>query len=192
MTDRFVRLATAAMDRRVSRRNLLVRLAMGGSALLVSPIRFLTRPVTAAQTIHCSDCSPGALCCDGWTAFCCQINPSGANYCPPNSYRGGWWKCTNYKGTQLCNAQNVRYLIDCNLLPGQTCSGGCHCANNQCAQRGTCCNNFKYGQCHVEISQVTPIICRMVRCRNPCEIWPDCNCTYKEDNNTCAHEASCL
>lgn len=192
MTDRLVSYASSLMERRISRRSLLVRLAMGGSALAVAPIRFLTRPLSAEQTIRCSDCSPEALCCDGWTAFCCQVNPGNGNYCPPNTYRGGWWKCTSYGGAQLCDPQNVRYIVDCNLLPGFTCAEGCHCADNQCSNRGTCCNVFKYGQCHVEITQVTAIVCRMIRCRNPCEIWPDCNCTYKQDDNTCGHEAGCL
>jgi hypothetical protein len=192
MTDRLVRFASSVMERRVSRRGFLSRMALGGSALAVAPIRFLTRPLSAEQTVHCSDCSSGSLCCDGWTAFCCQVTAGNSNFCPPNTYRGGWWKCTSYRGTNLCDPQNIRYLIDCNLLPGNSCSEGCHCANNDCGQRSTCCNVFKYGQCHVEITQITPIVCRMVRCRNPCEIWPDCNCTYKQDDNTCAHEAGCL
>jgi hypothetical protein len=192
VSDRLLRFATSVMDRKVSRRSVLVKTAIVGSALAVGPIRYLTRPLSAEATIRCSNCSPGALCCDGWTAMCCQLNPGGGNYCPPGTYRGGWWKCTNYRGTQLCNAENVRYIVDCNLIPGTSCADGCHCANNDCANRGTCCNVFKYGQCHVEITQITAIVCRMIKCRNPCELYADCNCTYKEDNNTCTHEAGCL
>ncbi len=192
MSDRLTRFATSLMDKRVSRRNILVKMAMGGSALAVSPIRYLTRPLTAERTITCADCSPGSLCCDGYTAFCCQVNTDGGNHCPPNTFRAGWWKCTNYTGTKLCDPQNVRYYIDCNLRPGTTCPQGCHCANDNCGQRGTCCNIFRYGQCHTEIPDVTAIVCRMIRCQNPCEIWADCNCNLKVDDSTCAHEAGCL
>ena len=136
MSDRLLRFATSVMDRKVSRRSVLVKTAIVGSALAVGPIRYLTRPLSAEATIRCSNCSPGALCCDGWTAMCCQLNPGGGNYCPPGTYRGGWWKCTNYRGTQLCNAENMRYIVDCNLIPGTSCADGCHCANNDCANRG--------------------------------------------------------
>jgi hypothetical protein len=192
VSDRLVRFATNVMDRKVSRRSVLVKTAIVGSALAVGPIRYLTRPVSAEATITCANCSSGSLCCDGWTAMCCQINPGNGNYCPPGTYRGGWWKCTNYKGTQLCNPENVRYIVDCNLIPGTSCTGGCHCADDKCANRGTCCNVFKYGQCHVEVTTITAIVCRMIRCRNPCELWADCNCTTKVDDNTCTHEAGCL
>ena len=192
MSERLVRAAASMLERRVSRRGILVRLATGGSALAVAPLRYLLRPLSAEGVISCADCSSGSLCCDGWTAFCCTVNPSGGNYCPTNTFEGGWWKCTNYRGTQLCDDQNVRYYIDCNLRPGQTCAGGCHCAGNSCGHRSTCCNVFRYGQCHTEVPEVTPIVCRLIKCRNPCELWPACNCSYKQDDNTCAHEEGCL
>jgi hypothetical protein len=186
-----LRFATSLMDRRVSRRSFLVRMATGGSALAVDPLRYILRPIAAEAVIDCSDCSPGSRCCDGWTAFCCTVNSDGGNYCPSNTFKGGWWKCTNYTGTKMCNPQNVRYYIDCNLRPGSSCSGGCKCADGSCSNRSTCCNVFRYGQCHTEVPEVTAIVCRLIRCRNPCELWPACNCTYKEDNDTCAHEEGC-
>lgn len=192
MSERLLRFATSFMDRRTSRRNVLVKMAMGGSALAVSPLKYLLEPVDAKSIVTCADCSSGDNCCDGYTTFCCSINADGENHCPSNTFKGGWWKCTDYEGTRLCHNANVRYYLDCNLLPGETCKNGCHCARNKCSLRSTCCNVFRYGQCNTQIPDVTPIVCRIVRCEIPCQIWDECNCTYKEDNNTCTHEAGCL
>ena len=100
MTDRLVATASRLLSRRTSRRGMLVRIAIGGSAIAVGPLRYLLRPGTAMAVITCRDCHSGALCCDGWTEFCCTIN-GGSNTCPPYTFMGGWWKCTNYTGTKL-------------------------------------------------------------------------------------------
>src|SRR2546425_12708556 len=113
------------LERRIPRRNLLTRAAVAASALAVAPVRYLTRPVSAETLITCSDCSPGSLCCAGYTAFCCQL-PGGTNTrCPPGAFVGGWWKCTNYAGSGLCDSTNVRYYLDCNELPGHSCQEQC-------------------------------------------------------------------
>jgi hypothetical protein len=195
----------SALGQRVSRRNLLVRAAVAGSALAVAPIRYLTEPISASTLVTCSNCSSSAACSGGYSTFCCTL--TGSNSCPSYTELGGWWKCTNYTGTKMCDAQNVRWYVDCNRKSGQNCPTGtvrpygvtgscpsqCHCANDNCSQRKTCCNNFKYGQCNVN-SPVTQVVCRVVKCTRPCDVWPNqCNCSpYAEDNNTCSHEAGCL
>ncbi len=180
------------VERRSSRRGFLVRTAVVGSALTVAPLRFLLRPQTALATIvrpgHCA----GGLCSDGWTEFCCAIN-DGKNMCPPYSFVGGWWKCTDYRGHRLCAEEGVRYYIDCNRTPGHTLPGGCHCANGDCANRHVGCNVFRYGQCNTQIGALTEVVCRVVVCEHPAKIPEfNCNATYKEDNRTCGHEAPCL
>ncbi len=193
MSERLVRFASALLEKRISRRSMLVRMATAGSALAVAPIRYATRPLSAMAVITCANCPPGSPCCDGYTTFCCTINPDHSNTCPPWTFMGGWWKCTNYTGNLKCDEANVRYYIDCNRLPSKQCPGGCHCANDSCTKRKTCCNVFRYGQCNTQIPEVTAIACRMVSCTNPCTAFPNqCNCTYKVDDNTCSHEGGCL
>ena len=183
-------LVMRGMQRRISRRSLLARSAVAGSAMMVAPLKYLLRPISAMSVITCADCSPGDLCCDGWTSFCCTLG--GTNACPSYTYMGGWWKCTNYTGDQLCSQENVRYYIDCNRTATSSCPGGCHCTADKCSNRSTCCNVFRYGQCNTEIDVTTEVVCRMVTCVNPCQIFVNCNCTYFEDNLTCSHEAACL
>ena len=177
---------------RVSRRGLLARAAVVASAMTVAPIRYLTRPVSAASIVRCSGCSGGAKCCDGWTAFCCQL-PGGDNRgCPSYAYVAGWWQC-NYSDSALCNPTNVRYYLDCNRKPGSSCPQGCHCANNTCSNRGTCCNVFRYGQCNTHVKGVTEVVCRLVTCISPCKIGClDCNCSSATSQVTCGHNADCL
>lgn len=191
MIDEVFERAVEALGNRFSRRRLLQRFATAASAMAVAPVAFATRPSPAIELITCSGCPGGSLCCDGWTTFCCVIN-KGNNACPTDTYMGGWWKCTNYTGSGACHAEKVRYYIDCNRTPGFTCPGGCHCALDQCGQRSTCCNNFRYGQCNTEILGTTQVVCRMVTCRNPGDLFVNCNHTLFIDNATCSHEANCL
>jgi len=191
VTDLLVRKAGEALERRSSRRGFLVRLALAGSALTVAPLRYLLRPESAWAVVTCRGCSGGSRCCDGWTTFCCTIN-DGLNTCPAYSFIGGWWKCTSYTGTRMCGDSNVRYYIDCNRIPGMRCPSGCHCANGSCHNRSTCCNVFRYGQCNTHVAGVTEVVCRVIKCVNPCELYDFCGCTTKIDNLTCAHEAACL
>ena len=96
--------AARLLEGRTSRRGLLIRLAVAGSAIVVAPLRYLLRPGTAMAVITCSQCGGGARCCDGWTDFCCVIN-NGINACPSYTYIAGWWKCTNYTGTNICHSR---------------------------------------------------------------------------------------
>jgi hypothetical protein len=192
VSDRLFGLVMAAMERRMPRRRVLARMAAGASALIVAPIRYAFHPLTALSVITCSDCSGSSRCCDGYTVFCCTL--TGTNACPTHTYIAGWWKCTQYSGFGPCGAEGVRFYVDCNLLPGSSCDNGCHCGNNTCSHRSTCCNVFRYGQCHPEVPEVTAIVCRVIKCVNPCTIYSDCDCTQKIDDVTCTHEeeAVCL
>ena len=80
VTDRLVEKAGAALEGRTSRRGLLARAALVGSALSVSPLRYLLRPTTAWGVISPGGCSHG-LCNDGYTAFCCEINHGSRRLC---------------------------------------------------------------------------------------------------------------
>jgi len=190
MTDKIVRKTSEIIAAKTSRRSFLARSAIIGSALAVSPLRYLTRPESAYAVIRPGECS-GGLCTDGYTEFCCSMN-FGSNACPEHAYVAGWWKCTNYTGTKVCNNAGVRYLIDCNRRPNYSCPGGCHCVTDTCQCRVTCCNQFRYGQCHTNVQGVTAVVCRIVRCVNPSTIENyKCGTQLIVDDNTCAHEACC-
>lgn len=190
MVERLANAAATALARRTSRRSLLERTALVGSALAVAPLRYLLRPESAEAVVTCRGCPPGSACCDGWTAFCCTLN--GINACPPHSYIAGWWKCTSYEGSRLCADEGIRYYLDCNRRPGETCPGGCRCGAGDCDNRKTCCNVFRYGQCNTDYAGVTEVVCRVVMCVNPCTVYSFCDCTEKVNDATCGHEAPCL
>lgn len=186
-----VNASAAFLERRMSRRSALVRLAVAGSALSVAPLRYLLYPEPALAVILPGSCG-GGLCSDGYTAFCCEIN-NGLNQCPPGTFAGGWWMCTDYRGRRLCSEQGIRYYIDCNRIPGKAFPGGCRCANGTCSQRRVSCNVFRYGQCNTHVRGTTEVVCRMITCTNPGAI-PSLNCSrhVAVDNATCGHEAPCL
>lgn len=186
-----VRASAFALERRFTRRSLLERVALVGTALAVAPLRYLLYPGTAMAAITPGDCSTG-LCLDGYTAFCCQIN-NGLNSCPEGTFPGGWWMCTDYAGTMLCADQGVRYYVDCNALPGREYPGGCQCAGGTCDERRVACNVFRYGQCNVQIAGVTAVVCRMVLCENPSMVPAlGCSGSVAVDDAVCDHEAPCL
>jgi len=191
VSDRLVNASATFLEERISRRSVLVRIALAGSALCVAPVRYLLYPGSAMAVIVPSICG-GGECTDGYTAFCCEID-KGLNECPSGTFPGGWWMCTDYRGRQLCAGQGVRYYVDCNALPGHPFPGGCVCANNSCEDRRVNCNVFRYGQCNTHIGGVTAVVCRMVVCRNPGSI-PALNCSSSVavDDAVCAHEAPCL
>ena len=192
MTERLVAGTASLLGARTSRRGFLMRLALAGSAFVTAPIRYLVRPQSAWAVISPGDCPSGALCNDGWTAFCCEVN-GGRNSCPPNSYIAGWWKCTEYRGGGLCGPQGVRYYVDCNRTPGRSFAGGCHCARGDCGRRRVDCNQFRYGQCNAHIGGTTEVACRLVTCQHPATVADfNCNRTYKEENRVCGQEAGCL
>jgi hypothetical protein len=189
--EQLVSSSAAFLERRISRRSAIARLAVAGSALAVAPLRYLLYPVSAMAAIVPGDCG-GGLCTDGYTAFCCEIH-EGLNTCPSGTYPGGWWKCTDYTGRQLCSEQGVRYYVDCNNYPNQPFPGGCRCANDDCNERRVACNIFRYGQCNPQVPGTTAVVCRMVVCENPSTIpGLNCNGSLAVDDAVCAHEAPCL
>jgi hypothetical protein len=190
--QRLAQASGSLLERRVSRRGLLSRAALAGSAFAVAPVSYLLRPAPAWAVIRPGHCSGGARCNDGYTAFCCEIN-HGRNVCPNHTYIAGWWKCTDYRGRRLCGHEGVRYYVDCNRNPGERFPGGCRCAGDDCNRRRVDCNHFRYGQCNTQIHGTTEVVCRLVVCKHPASIADfHCNATYKVDDSTCRHDAGCL
>jgi hypothetical protein len=185
---------------RIGRRSFLARTAIVGSALTVAPADLLLRPTTAYAAV-CScvgeACGCGALCCDGYTEFCCSIY--GPNACPPGTAVAGWWKAD---GSGFCGGP--RYYMDCNAQCGGcgcdgtglcsgACSGtGCGCANGNCNERRAGCNEFRYGQCNQAVPCLGPIVCRLVTCIPPWEIEASCTTAPATDDSTGPHDAPCL
>jgi hypothetical protein len=193
--DRAVAAVTKRFGRDVSRRSFLVRTAIFASALLVNPVRYLLRPGSA----YASLCGPDASCGSGWTAFCCTVN-NGQNMCPRGTNPAGWWKADN---SSFCHS-GPRYYIDCNATCGPCGCGSsgvcdhscvacsCHCASGTCDERATCCNQFRYGQCHQELACVGAIVCRVVTCVPPWEYDASCTTASATANATAFHDAPCL
>ena len=180
--------SSALLAARTSRRGFLVRAAVAGTAMVVAPWRFLLQPVTAyAAVCGCadSDCDCDAACCDGYTAFCCEVN-GGANVCPAGTFPGGWWRAD---GSMFCGG--TRYLVDCNL----SCDAdwpACTCAQGDCNRRGTACNLFRYGQCNQDIDCYGPIVCRMATCEPPYTLDLGCTDESFSDDFTANHTADCI
>jgi hypothetical protein len=190
--ERMVTASGSLLERRLSRRSLIARAALGGSAFAIAPLHYLLRPDPAWAVIAPRDCAKTDSCNDGYTAFCCEIN-HGRNACPTNTYVAGWWKCTDYRGRRLCSGEGIRYYVDCNRTPGKRFAGGCRCAGDDCNKRRVDCNHFRYGQCNTQVHGTTEVVCRLVVCKHPAAISDfHCNHTYKVDDTTCRHEAGCL
>jgi hypothetical protein len=199
---RLVDRVAGVLERRIDRRSVLVRAAVGGAALAVAPLDFTLRPGTAyARVCRCAGpqrCDCGARCCDGSTEFCCTVY--GANRCPPGSVVAGWWKAD---GTAFCGG-GPRYYMDCNATcgdcgcgPSGLCAPGCSnvacaCAFGDCDHWRINCVSFRYGQCNQQVACVGPITCRVVTCVPPWEIEPSCTTTVAVDQGTRSHNAPCL
>lgn len=180
-------------DALIERRSFLLQVAVIGSAMAISPHRFMVYPGTALNVVVGPWDCPTGRCHDGYTEFCCEINTGGVNECPVGTFAGGWWMCTDYAGRRLCSDQGVRYYVDCNALPGQPFPGGCRCGQDNCNNRRVACNVFRYGQCNTEIDGRTAVVCRMVLCENPARVSElGCSAARAVDNATCGHEAPCL
>jgi hypothetical protein len=194
--------ATDAVANRLDRRSFLARSAMVGTALVAAPGDLLLRPQSAYAAV-CScrglSCDCGALCCDGYTEFCCAIY--GANACPSGSLIGGWWKAD---GSAYCGGK-ARYYMDCHKpCGGCSCGGGgicsgscngtpCGCGKGRCDHRKAGCTAFRYGNCNNSKPCIGPIQCRVVTCTQPWKIEPTCSSSaVRTDNNTRSHNRPCL
>ena len=188
MSKWLVEKSAELLESRTSRRGLLVRAAVAGSALAVSPLRYILRPGTAYAAIcACAgrDCDCGSACCDGYTEFCCVVN-NGVNACPPGTFEAGWWRAD---GSIYCDGP--RYYVDCNNRCGCTNCLPCGCAGGDCNHRRAGCNQFRYGNCNTHIDCAGPISCRVVSCTPPYEMFPACDRTLIFDNSTANHVADC-
>lgn len=214
-SERLVDSVSPKIERRISRRNLLTKLTKAGTILSLTPVAYVMRPTPAAADISPDgidpsdyfgdvpgtgdiddlaedgntliagtkpgDCSGQTCSTDPNTAFCCGL--TGRNYCPSGTHKSGWWKCS-YAGC----ASGTRYFIDCNVGPASSCT--CHCANQKCSHRKVCCNSREWFNCNSYLT-LGRIKCRIVRCKNPGNIWAECSKSGVV-SNTCGDTAGCL
>ena len=169
---------------REGRRGFLAGAAVAGAALAVNPWGFLVRNASAYDAV----CGSAAECADGYSVFCCTIN-GGSNSCPPDSFIGGWWKAD---ASSFCGG-SARYYIDCNAYR----DGGwkCSCASGTCDSRRVACNQFRYGQCNLDIpySNTGPVVCRIVSCTPPWQQFGGiCTTSSATDQSTASHSAPCV
>ena len=206
MSRHLVDASARLLSARVSRRSFLARAAVVGSAISVAPMRYILEPDTAYAAIcRCSgsDCDCGALCCDGYTDFCCSIY--GSNVCPSGTVPAGWWKADGSGFCDVGGQSRPRYYLDCNAVDCGTCScgsrGTCHhscdrftcgCGLGRCDHRKSGCTSFRYGQCNNHIECVGAIVCRVVTCTPPWEWDDNCSRVSATDNATRFHDAPCL
>jgi hypothetical protein len=168
------------IERRTSRRGLLVRLTVLGSALTLGPVRYLLYPETALAA--CSGCAnPCPSACGGscaCTSTCCSSPNStfcctkyGSNVCPGGSDLCGSWSCGN---TSL-------KMMDC-CYPQSTC-GSCRCEGGNCGNRRTCCFSQEWTNCGGNSGVID---CRITRLNNSC--FP---CSSPMNVPTCTSVPSC-
>lgn len=201
MTKQLIESAADELQRRLPRRGFLARVTLVGAAVATAPLRYILRPSpawsasgTCSQSQSCGTGCPNGHCdADTFTAFCCSL--TGTNRCPSNTFPGGWWRCDNYTGSQLCSTEGKRWYIDCNLnyTNGSQCTPGC--ALGDCSNRQACCVCFRYFNCNEQLTSKSLIRCRVVFCGNPGSAGPykdECSTSGGADNNTCNNEASCL
>jgi hypothetical protein len=201
VTMRLADRTARALAPKVGRRGFLARSAMVGTALAAAPTAYALKPGTAyAAVCGCSGsrCDCRALCCDGYTEFCCTL--SGQNRCPSGTLTGGWWKVD---GSNYCGG-GARYYVDCNARCGScgcgangicagSCSGtGCGCARGSCNNRKAGCTGFRYGQCNQGVRCMGPIVCRVVTCTPPWQSDAACGSAVRVDNATRNHHRPCL
>jgi len=204
MSRTLVERVSRVIDRRASRRGFLRSSAMTATALAVAPVAYAIRPHKAEAAVvlcHGLRCRAGALCCDGFTEFCCKL--TGENLCPPDTVVAGWWKAD---GSGFCDLDgpSPRYYLDCNHVcdlgcdcgPKGVCAPGCTSARCECVggcdTRRSGCYNWRYGQCNQDIC-VGPLLCRIVTCVPPWKWDPACaTAPVLSDQGTRFHDRPCL
>lgn len=181
LADSMTHQAATTLERRISRRGLLVRMTVVGSALTIAPMRYLLRPGSAWASTTCKTCANGhQVCCttgtdcvDGNSTFCCSI--TGVNHCPSGTSACGWWRCCI---PSLYCSGGLRYFIDC----CGNCSGvNGHCENGACDSRVTCCYPKKWPNCDGSGT----IQCRAMLCVLPSQVYSGCHDTPVETEATC-------
>jgi uncharacterized protein with LGFP repeats len=177
------KLGQALNGQRVSRRGFFARVAVVGSALSLDPISFATKPASAYDAV----CGDAADCASGYSVFCCTIN-NGGNFCPDGSFLGGWWKADN---SGFC-CGGPRYYLDCNVSCGTPSTCGCETSTATCDNRLIACNQFRYGQCNLEIDCYGPVLCRLVTCTPPWVFDASCTSSSATDQDTVTQTAPCL
>ena len=187
MSDTLDRLASA-LETRWSRRSVLARVTTTAAIAATAPLRFLLYPTAAHASVMPGNCSGNTCGPDSYTEFCCSVFAVG-NDCPGTTYYGGYWKCTNYTGSNYCFSVNVRYYVDCNAPYGDYWD---HCANEDCNCRVQAHNNFQYMNCNTNHAGYSSsyVVCRKVLCHNPAADTSHCSYTnVKFDDNTCNHHS---
>ena len=177
------RVGSALGGATMSRRSLFARTAVVGSALALDPVGYAVRPASAYGSV----CGDDANCADGFSVFCCTIN-NGGNFCPDGAFLGGWWKADN---SGFC-CGGPRYYLDCNATCGSGWTCTCEDSPDTCDHRKIACNQFRYGQCNLEIDCYGPVVCRLVTCTPPWVFDTSCNSTLAQDDSTANHSAPCL
>jgi hypothetical protein len=134
VSSRIADRVAALVDGHTGEGGALRRATTVAAALSVSPLRYITRPLSPeavlvapgdCQTGSSDCCGPsgyscdttssciscgckftytGQACEDGWTTFCCSLSGEDNYGCPSYAWVGGWWKCTCYAGSSLCGS----------------------------------------------------------------------------------------
>jgi len=168
-----------ALQRHTSRRGFISKASKMGAVLASGGLLNLVRAQPAYACSNFDDCHgpidcPGCYCDDtcfgfGVSIFCCSIPGSSGNVCPSGTYRSGWWKCAI--STSVC-ASGYRFYVDCNPTPGP---GQCPCScPNGCNGHPSCRFCREWFNCNDNVS-LGRIKCRIARCKNPGQIWNDCD-----------------
>jgi len=181
------------------RRQFISRMTMAATALMVAPMDFVLKPISAYAAV----CGPAPGCNDGYSAFCCSIH-RGINNCPPGHLIGGWWRASGSSYCLVNGQPSSRYYLDCHPYCsctsgcGNFCSSGClscscHCpSTGTCDRRHACCARFRYGQCNTNHSCIGPVTCRVVSCVPPYQVYSSCGSTLLSDHFTANQTAPCL
>lgn len=197
LLDRATRWATPEVDQ--GRRDFLSRMTLAAAALVVAPVQYVLRPISAYAAV----CGPAPGCNDGYTAFCCTIH-RGINNCPPGHFIGGWWRAAGSSYCLTDGRPSDRYYMDCHPRCrctsgcGNFCDSGCWpcscgCVDtDSCDKRKACCARFRYGQCNTDIACSGPVTCRVVSCVPPYQLFDSCGSTLLTDNFTANQTAPCL
>ena len=147
-------------DPQASRRGFLGGAALIGAALAVNPWGYLVRPASAYDTVCGTDAGLQRR------LFRVLLHDQRRQPTPARRTRSS--AAGGRPTTRRSVAASARYYIDCNAYRGDD-AWQCRCASGTCDQRRVACNQFRYGQCSLQIPQSTtgPVVCRMVSCTPP-------------------------